>query len=697
MTEPDRPVTCPLCRDPIAADAPAGACPKCLLDAGTPTGGKAAEADGLGAADVAAKFPDYEILGFLGRGGMGVVWKARHRGLDRVVALKVLPHDVASAAGFAERFQREARALARLSHPNIVAVHEFGDRDGAYFLVMEFVDGVNMRQALREGRIGARDVLRVVPQICDALQYAHDHGVVHRDIKPENVLIAADGRVKVADFGLAKIVGGDTVVDLTLPGQVMGTPAYMAPEQVERPTSVDHRADIYSLGVVFYEMLTGELPLGRFEAPSKRVQVDVRFDEVVLRSLEKQPERRWQQAAEVKSEVGAIAAAPVAAPARPSSPVTNRLAVVSLVLALAAPPVAFLGLWIAGAHEGLSGLPVALGGACLLSALSGGVVSWIQIARSKGAERGLGYAIGATILALVMPCLASPFVWVLAERESASVESGPRISVPAVGLPGTDRRAPDLADGTENLPGALALAQLQGLTDRAALDVLPLYAAADRSALARRIVATSDPMETRSLGGLPLATLDWSAERIAALVVTTQETVGDRNHWRVTAVDGRRDVSVAFDVVLEDGEPRFRATPVEFRSATGIASSLTEPVDTRMQLRDLWFALQRAHPRIPVSDVNQWYVRDAWPRVVDRWKEGGAEAAARGERGLPFMSEEAIGEPLAEFHSFSVAIDDPTRSARLVATSDTRKLTVWLRFSESVWRFTDDPVKVEPK
>ena len=155
---------------------------------------------------------------------------------------------------------------------------------------MEFVDGLTLRQLLNSGKLAPPAALAIVPQICEALQYAHDKGVVHRDIKPENILMDRGGQVKIADFGLAKLVGreaGD--FSLTGVGQVMGTPHYMAPEQLEHPQEVDHRADIYSLGVVFYQMLTGELPIGRFAPPSKKVQVDVRLDEVVLRAWRRSP------------------------------------------------------------------------------------------------------------------------------------------------------------------------------------------------------------------------------------------------------------------------------------------------------------------------------------------------------------------------------------------------------------------------
>jgi len=174
---------------------------------------------------------------------------------------------------------------------------------------MECVDGANLRQLLRAGEPHGRRALNIVSQICDALQFAHDEGIVHRDIKPENILVDTRGRVKIADFGLAKLLSEDAT-DYTLTGshQVMGTPRYMAPEQMEATHAVDHRADIYSLGVVFYEMLTGELPLGRFDPPSKRAPVDQHWDQVVLRALEKEPQRRYQSVSEVKSEVEKMSA-----------------------------------------------------------------------------------------------------------------------------------------------------------------------------------------------------------------------------------------------------------------------------------------------------------------------------------------------------------------------------------------------------
>jgi tRNA A-37 threonylcarbamoyl transferase component Bud32 len=280
-------------------------CPKCMAGFAQkptdPTAPAAAEELPLAPGQT---FHGLEVLELLGRGGMGVVYKARQPALDRLVALKILPKKMALDPDFQNRFIREAKALGSLNHPNIVAVYDFGAEAGLFFFAMEFIDGVNVRQILRERKLTPEQALKIVPQLCDALEYAHGEGVVHRDIKPENIMLDRKGRVKIADFGLAKLVGHEAQAMLTMTNMVMGTPHYMAPEQVENPKAVDHRADIYSMGVVFYEMLTGELPIGRFEPPSKRVRVDVRLDEIVLKSLEKEPERRYQKAGEVKDAVG---------------------------------------------------------------------------------------------------------------------------------------------------------------------------------------------------------------------------------------------------------------------------------------------------------------------------------------------------------------------------------------------------------
>ena len=317
---------CPQCGKPITSSALMGLCPECLISAGFGTLGTASgEAmnpsfepptpDELG-----ARFTQLEILELLGHGGMGAVYKARQKRLERIVALKILPPRMDQDASFPTRFEQEAKALAQLHHPNIVTLHEFGEADGLFYFIMEFVDGLNLRQLLNAGRIAPSEALAIVPQICEALQFAHDRGIVHRDIKPENILLNKEGRVKIADFGVAKLVAGASdmgglqpgetspkSVILTEAGKVIGTPAYMAPEQTEHPEEVDHRADIYALGVVFYQMLTGELPAKRLEPPSRKVQIDVRLDEIVLRALEKDPDLRFQQASILKTRVETVA------------------------------------------------------------------------------------------------------------------------------------------------------------------------------------------------------------------------------------------------------------------------------------------------------------------------------------------------------------------------------------------------------
>lgn len=245
---------------------------------------------------------------------MGVVYKARQKTLNRIVALKLLAPERVGDPKFAERFTREAQALAALSHPNIVTIHDFGQAGGFYFLLMEFIDGANLRQLLRTRKFTPEEALAIVPPLCDALQFAHERGIIHRDIKPENLLLDKAGRVKIADFGIAKMLGaasGDSAAGIGAPENVtqsaLGTPGYSAPEQKTEPQRVDRRADIYSLGVVFYEMLTGELPGKRIEPPSKKVHMDVRLDAVVMRALENKPELRWQTAEELRTQVETLA------------------------------------------------------------------------------------------------------------------------------------------------------------------------------------------------------------------------------------------------------------------------------------------------------------------------------------------------------------------------------------------------------
>ncbi len=260
-----------------------------LTDAGTETGWHPPAPEAL-----APLFPGYEFQGLLGRGGMGAVYRARQKSLDRLVAIKLLPFELGVREDFTERFRREAAALARLSHPHIVAVHDFGQSDdGHFFMVMEYVGGTDLAARLRDGPLPPAEALELVRQVCDALEYAHAHGVVHRDIKPGNILLDAAGRVKVTDFGIAQIAGDEPRTALTVTGALLGTPEYVAPEQTQPAAVVDQRADIFSVGVMLYELLTGQLPRGVFRPLAELVPAARGLDRVVTRALQSEPSLRY--------------------------------------------------------------------------------------------------------------------------------------------------------------------------------------------------------------------------------------------------------------------------------------------------------------------------------------------------------------------------------------------------------------------
>lgn len=233
---------------------------------------------------------------------MGVVYKARQVSLDRIVAIKLLPRElIRDDIDFKERFKQEAQTMAKLSHPGIVAVHDFGEtEDGQLFFAMEFIEGQDLAKIIEQrGALPVEEALRIFRAVAEALVYAHSQGVIHRDIKPANVLIKANGEVKVADFGLAKIVTPGTV-GLTATSTSMGSHDFAAPEVFVHGGDADHRADIYSLGVMLYQMLTGTIPRGMFKLPSGRVPaLGIRFDAIVCTAMEQDREDRYPSVVEM--------------------------------------------------------------------------------------------------------------------------------------------------------------------------------------------------------------------------------------------------------------------------------------------------------------------------------------------------------------------------------------------------------------
>ncbi len=240
---------------------------------------------------------------------MGAVYRGRQTGLDREVAVKVLPQELSQHEELVRRFEREAKAMARLDHPHIVRVFDVGQTaDGYWYLVMEHVEGRDLSEVVAQGGLPEAEALRVVMEICEALEHAHAAGLVHRDIKPSNVMLDRNGRVKVADFGLAQAVsvtGPEVWSRLTVSGSLMGTLEYMAPEQLAGK-AVDQRADLYSVGVLFYELLTGDVPRGSWKPPSTLRKVNAKVDVVVRRALEPKAEDRYASASELRLAVNAV-------------------------------------------------------------------------------------------------------------------------------------------------------------------------------------------------------------------------------------------------------------------------------------------------------------------------------------------------------------------------------------------------------
>ncbi|MDH5643736.1 MAG: serine/threonine protein kinase, partial [Gemmatimonadota bacterium] len=279
---------------------------------------------------------EYTVEGEIGRGGMGVVYVARDIKLKRRVAIKVLPPELAYRPEIRERFTREAQTAARLSHPHIVPIHSVGDKGGLVYFVMGFVDGEPLGARLkRRGKLPIEEVRRIMKETSDALGMAHTMGIVHRDIKPDNILL--DGtrrRVMVTDFGIAKALSEVGSGTLTGTGVAIGTPTYMSPEQAAGESEIDHRSDIYSLGIVAFEMVTGRVP---FKAPTvpgilmkqiteappdillKRPECPEELAGTIFRCLEKDPEGRWATADALRRALEGRTSVPYRRPSRSAS------------------------------------------------------------------------------------------------------------------------------------------------------------------------------------------------------------------------------------------------------------------------------------------------------------------------------------------------------------------------------------------
>ena len=259
-------------------------------------------------AELQAEIPHLEILSFVGHGGMGTYYRARHPKLERLAAVKILPVDPRTDADLIASFKKEAKAMARLSHPNIIGIYEFLETETALYLVMEFVEGDIFERLINARSFDLSEILAIITQVCSALNHAHENGVIHRDLRPGNTMLDRSGLVKVGDFGLARLMGEELFRrKMTETNLAMGTMDYVAPEQLETGYPVDHRADIYSLGMMIYKLLTRVLPRGSFVVPSKLVpNLDPRIDDLVIRCLQRNPANRFQQVTELWIEVNRL-------------------------------------------------------------------------------------------------------------------------------------------------------------------------------------------------------------------------------------------------------------------------------------------------------------------------------------------------------------------------------------------------------
>jgi serine/threonine protein kinase len=256
-------------------------------------------------ADLVPLFPGYEIEGLIATGGMGAVYAAVQKSLDRSVAIKILPPELSADAAFRAGFEAEAKAMARLNHPNLIGVYDFGEVSGMFYIIMEYVPGCSLFHSSHGTAIDPAEAVRIVSGICSGLAHAHDNGIIHRDIKPANILLDLNANPKIGDFGLAR--PADRKIQES--EEIFGTPHYTAPEVVNSPRSVDHRADIFSLGVILHELLTGRLPAEDPRPASVICRCDHRFDAIIRRATDPIPANRYSSAHEIERELRSITTA----------------------------------------------------------------------------------------------------------------------------------------------------------------------------------------------------------------------------------------------------------------------------------------------------------------------------------------------------------------------------------------------------
>ncbi|WP_224242263.1 serine/threonine-protein kinase [Hyalangium gracile] len=339
----------------------------------------------------------YRLENLVGMGGMGEVHKAVQLSLGRTVAVKLLNPELAKDGAFVARFEKEAAALAALSHPNIVAIVDKGKTDTTYYLVMEFIDGPSLREQVRSPLLTPKEALRMMMEICRGVEYAHNRGVIHRDLKPENILFdhQAGGLAKVTDFGLASFLDdANSRFNLTSTHVSMGTLSYMAPEQRVDAKNADKRADIFSLGVILYELLTGEVPLGTFDPPSKtKPGIDPRLDAIVARCLKPDPADRYSTVAELMADLEPLAPVLTSQPPQPLTRVqrikVGARRVVRTVAQVVMTLVVLAALGVLGVAYLRSGekRPPMVPGAALTGELGADMVRTLPGRLAKGTER----------------------------------------------------------------------------------------------------------------------------------------------------------------------------------------------------------------------------------------------------------------------------------------------------------------------